>query len=114
MQSFNLTSDDIFNHFFNQSQSILPTAGAVDNISTTMSGMMDDTEAQMCELDDLKRSYHRVHGYLSLVVCIFGTIANILNIAVLTRKEMNGSPINRILTGDNMDQPHFKRDSFFS
>ena len=33
-------------------------------------------------------------------MCIFGTIANLLNIAVLTRKEMNGSPINRILTGE--------------
>lgn len=41
----------------------------------------------------------KVCGYISLVVCVFGTIANILNIAVLTRKEMVCTPVNRILTG---------------
>lgn len=30
-------------------------------------------------------------------ICIFGTIANILNIIVLTRKDMSKTPINRIL-----------------
>lgn len=30
-------------------------------------------------------------------ICVFGTIANILNIIVLTRKEMCKNPINRIL-----------------
>lgn len=30
-------------------------------------------------------------------ICIFGTIANILNIMVLTRKEMAKAPINNIL-----------------
>ncbi|XP_054278893.1 G-protein coupled receptor dmsr-1-like [Macrosteles quadrilineatus] len=44
-------------------------------------------------------SYRQIHGYFSLVVCVFGTIANILNILVLTRKELINSPINRILTG---------------
>lgn len=39
-----------------------------------------------------------VHGYLSLVVCFFGCIANTLNIIVLTRHEMH-SPTNAILTG---------------
>lgn len=32
-----------------------------------------------------------------LKVCIFGTIANILNIIVLTRKDMNKTPINTLL-----------------
>lgn len=32
-----------------------------------------------------------------LQVCIFGTIANILNIIVLTRKDMCKTPINQIL-----------------
>ncbi|XP_017775175.1 PREDICTED: probable G-protein coupled receptor 139 [Nicrophorus vespilloides] len=41
----------------------------------------------------------KYHVYVSLIVCIFGTIANILNIIVLTRKEMACAPINRILTG---------------
>lgn len=42
--------------------------------------------------------YNAIHGYLSLPVCIFGSIANILNIVVLTRREMR-SPTNAILTG---------------
>ncbi|KAH8418264.1 hypothetical protein KR222_007639, partial [Zaprionus bogoriensis] len=43
-------------------------------------------------------SYKNMHGYVSLVVCILGTIANTLNIIVLTRREMR-SPTNAILTG---------------
>ena len=55
----------------------------------------------------MKSSYGNVHGYICLFICIFGAIANLLNIIVLTRKEMNGSPINRILTGTC--QMHFLR-----
>jgi hypothetical protein len=40
----------------------------------------------------------QVHGYVSLVVCLFGCVANSLNIAVLTRREMT-SPTNALLTG---------------
>jgi hypothetical protein len=47
---------------------------------------------------DLLVSYKSVHGYLSLIVCVFGTVANALNVAVLTRKDMASAPINRILT----------------
>lgn len=55
----------------------------------------------MCDnLATFSENYKSVHGYICLVICIFGAIANLLNIIVLTRKEMNGSPINRILTGD--------------
>uniref|UniRef100_A0A8D8SME0 Sex peptide receptor n=1 Tax=Cacopsylla melanoneura TaxID=428564 RepID=A0A8D8SME0_9HEMI len=43
-------------------------------------------------------SYEQYHGYISLFVCIFGIVANTLNIIVLTRKEMS-SPTNSILTG---------------
>ncbi|KAK6177407.1 hypothetical protein SNE40_015514 [Patella caerulea] len=42
-------------------------------------------------------SYGHIHGYFSIVVCIFGIISNILNIVVLTRKHMS-SPTNFILT----------------
>lgn len=48
---------------------------------------------------DLAQSYKRYHGYVALMVCIFGTVANVLNIIVLTRKDMVAAPINRILTG---------------
>lgn len=49
-------------------------------------------------LREVLLSYKSVHGYFSLVVCIFGTVANVLNVAVLTRKDMATAPINRILT----------------
>lgn len=48
---------------------------------------------------DLALSYKLYHGYVALIVCIFGTVANMLNIVVLTRKDMASAPINRILTG---------------
>lgn len=43
-------------------------------------------------------SYSNIHGIVCLLVCIFGSIANTLNIVVLTRREMR-SPTNAILTG---------------
>ncbi|UYV73394.1 hypothetical protein LAZ67_10003027 [Cordylochernes scorpioides] len=49
-------------------------------------------------LADVKKCYMRFHGYLSVLVCIFGIFANVLNIIVLTRKEMISST-NLILTG---------------
>lgn len=44
-------------------------------------------------------SYRSYHGYVALLVCGFGTLANLLNVAVLTHKELRRAPINRILTG---------------
>ncbi|XP_055626841.1 G-protein coupled receptor dmsr-1-like isoform X2 [Toxorhynchites rutilus septentrionalis] len=49
-------------------------------------------------LDDFHTSYSEIHGILCLLVCIFGSIANTLNVIVLTRREMR-SPTNFILTG---------------
>ncbi|KAM7356619.1 G-protein coupled receptor dmsr-1-like isoform 1-T2 [Cochliomyia hominivorax] len=49
-------------------------------------------------VDNFHTSYKNLHGYVSLIVCILGTIANTLNIIVLTRREMR-SPTNAILTG---------------
>lgn len=49
-------------------------------------------------LVDMHDVYVHYHGYASLLVCAFGSVANVLNIAVLTRKEMV-SPTNAILTG---------------
>ncbi|XP_035215290.1 sex peptide receptor-like [Stegodyphus dumicola] len=45
-----------------------------------------------------RNGYGSIHGYLSFIVCIFGITANVLNIIVLTRKNMV-SPTNAILTG---------------
>lgn len=54
----------------------------------------------MCgaRLESFYNWYTQVHGWASLLVCIFGSIANVLNIVVLTRREMQ-SPTNMILTG---------------
>lgn len=51
-----------------------------------------------CELEGFQKSYAEVHGPLSILVCVLGSIANILTICVLTRKEMRSST-NLILTG---------------
>ncbi|KAL3286231.1 hypothetical protein HHI36_000742 [Cryptolaemus montrouzieri] len=50
-------------------------------------------------LADIASNYAKnYHIYCAICVCIFGTVSNVLNIAVLTRKEMACVPINRILT----------------
>ncbi|EDW50191.1 GM14484 [Drosophila sechellia] len=65
-----------------------------------MAGGNNETEPLYCGsgMDNFHTSYKNMHGYVSLVVCILGTIANTLNIIVLTRREMR-SPTNAILTG---------------
>ena len=49
-------------------------------------------------LQSVEETYKSVHGYLATIVCIFGVIANVLNIIILTRKNMVSST-NIILTG---------------
>lgn len=51
-----------------------------------------------CNLTGFFDTYKHMHGYLSLIVCVFGSVANILNICVLTTKDMRW-PTNYILTG---------------
>lgn len=62
-----------------------------------------DQQQTGCYCGGSVRSYsllfRAVHGYVSLFLCVFGALANALNIAVLTRKDLVGSPINRILCG---------------
>ncbi|XP_025084279.1 LOW QUALITY PROTEIN: sex peptide receptor-like [Pomacea canaliculata] len=41
--------------------------------------------------------YWGIHGYLSVVICVFGITTNVLNIVILTRGAMR-TPINCILT----------------
>ena len=43
-------------------------------------------------------SYSQIHGYLSVIVCSIGVPLNILNIIVLTRRNMISRPTNLILT----------------
>ncbi|CAH1154355.1 unnamed protein product [Phaedon cochleariae] len=53
---------------------------------------------KFCTLGAFQKGYEEIHGPLSLSVCVFGSIANILNICVLATKEMRW-PTNLILTG---------------
>ncbi|CAG4989410.1 unnamed protein product [Parnassius apollo] len=46
---------------------------------------------------DFRRIYVKVHGYIALIICLLGSAANSVNIAVLSRKEMVSST-NSILT----------------
>ena len=47
----------------------------------------------------LQALYEPLHGYLAIVVCILGSIFNMVNIIVLTHKDMRMNPINILLTG---------------
>ncbi|CAF4920664.1 unnamed protein product [Pieris macdunnoughi] len=49
------------------------------------------------EFRDLILAYNSIHGYVSLLICLFGSLANALNVAVLTRRDLAGAPINRLL-----------------
>ncbi|KAG5893416.1 hypothetical protein JTB14_024329 [Gonioctena quinquepunctata] len=59
---------------------------------------MEKNGTKYCDLLAFEKGYREVHGPLSVLVCIFGSIANISNICVLTTKEMRW-PTNFILTG---------------
>ncbi|XP_037962349.2 G-protein coupled receptor dmsr-1-like [Plutella xylostella] len=46
---------------------------------------------------DVILAYNSIHGYISIIVCTVGILANLLNVAVLTRRELAAAPINRLL-----------------
>lgn len=48
-------------------------------------------------LIQFSRFYSGIHGYVAVAICIWGTVANLANVAVLTRRKM-ASPTNLILT----------------
>ncbi|XP_031357609.1 probable G-protein coupled receptor 139 isoform X2 [Photinus pyralis] len=59
-------------------------------------------ECETCNwvIEDIALKYSQTyHGYIAITVCLFGIVANMLTIAVLTRKDLASAPINRILTG---------------
>ncbi|NP_001308594.1 sex peptide receptor [Tribolium castaneum] len=51
-----------------------------------------------CDLMSVKKTFSVYHNYLSVIICIFGSVTNVLNICVLTTKPMR-CPTNMILTG---------------
>ncbi|KAJ0174064.1 hypothetical protein K1T71_010210 [Dendrolimus kikuchii] len=57
----------------------------------------DRSEYCSGESRDLILAYNNIHGYVSLLICLFGSLANALNVAVLTRRDFAVTPINRLL-----------------
>ncbi|XP_045474985.1 G-protein coupled receptor dmsr-1-like [Harmonia axyridis] len=51
-----------------------------------------------CNLTNFSKSYEQLHGVLSLTLCVFGSVANVLMMTVLLRKDMRW-PTNLILAG---------------
>lgn len=65
--------------------------------TSTMGNYISDVPESPA-LRTFETKYKPVHGYLAASVCVFGVVANMLNIIVLTRKNMVSST-NIILTG---------------
>lgn len=57
-------------------------------------------------------SYRPVHGYLSVFICSFGVVSNIVNVSVFTRRGMKESPVNLILTALSVSDTLFLCDYF--
>lgn len=68
-----------------------------ENSTSTMGNYISDVP-ESTALRTFEAKYKPIHGYLAASVCVFGVIANVLNIIVLTRKNMVSST-NIILTG---------------
>lgn len=56
-----------------------------------------ETSRSKSGIEQFGISYQSIHGYFSVIVCVFGIVSNVLNIIVLTRRHMK-SPTNFILT----------------
>ncbi|XP_019870904.1 G-protein coupled receptor dmsr-1 [Aethina tumida] len=92
-------------------QLIIEKMASYTNITNTMSMSMATTTSTSTPhpsddnlycggyLEQIAETYgDHYHPYVAITVCLFGTLANISNIAVLTRKDMASAPVNRILT----------------
>ncbi|XP_015439943.1 PREDICTED: sex peptide receptor-like [Dufourea novaeangliae] len=92
--NFNITVDDLdYVNTFN-----------IENLTSQKTSTTTNSEPTGCYCNGIVRDLavkykDHYHGYVALIVCLFGTLANMLNIIVLTRKNMVTAPINRILTG---------------
>lgn len=58
-------------------------------------GTEDDSRPVLLLLGE---SYARVHGYVSVIVCVVSILVNLATVVVLTRRQMV-SPSNTMLTG---------------
>ena len=86
----------------NRTENINPLTSVLLNVSSSKDNPISPTKTYLyCgeELEKFSKSYKLVHGYISLFVCFFGAVANILNIVVLTRMHKQINPNNAILIG---------------
>ncbi|XP_014676773.1 PREDICTED: sex peptide receptor-like [Priapulus caudatus] len=79
------------------------------NATSSVGGMWENASSALSPLatarpyggdhfTSFSNSYKAIHGYLSVVICAFGIVSNVLNLVILTRKNMI-TPTNSILTG---------------
>ena len=62
-----------------------------DSMSTTMNGSVVWATTKVASYSQLMafcQWYQWYHGYVCIVVCVFGIAANIMNVIVLTRRDM--------------------------
>ena len=90
LQQFNLTYQDV--------QFIINLTSSMKTSNTKSSSNSNNVCYCNGTMRNIATEYRNVHGYVSLFVCIFGTLANSCNIAVLTRKQMKTAPFAYILT----------------
>lgn len=67
------------------------------HIDTLMGSTSEAPATEASAVKIFGEYYQTIHGYFSVIVCVFGIVSNLLNIIVLTRKHMK-SPTNFILT----------------
>ena len=79
MELFNAT----LNATVNDSAALWNASGWPNSTQENMVHMQEDTP-----LKEFSVWYQSKHGYVSIVVCVFGIVSNIMNIAVLTQKNM--------------------------
>ena len=70
------------------------TANLTQILNSSVAGEGESSRSGLMEFSDW---YANIHGYVSILVCVFGIIANFMNIVVLTQKNMV-SPTNYLLT----------------
>ena len=71
-------------------------ADAVGDVNSTVNST-ESTDDVATPLVRFSAWYQGVHGYVSIAVCLFGIASNLMNIVILTRKNMI-SPTNHLLT----------------
>jgi len=105
LEKANITDDDL-DYFFNYTvvlvqktdiSTLASIPGLESDDSTSDEPDTVDGSYTGCGMGLHKPSVHLVHGILSLIICLAGCLANIVNIVVLSRRELRRNAINRIL-----------------